>query len=435
MLCYNHKKIKKNKKHRLLIFSSIILLFVLNICFVYFATSKNNSSIYETTKKPKGHKIENAEYFDYDPNSDKYRIIIAEGEGGSGEGGGKSGGGNSNNTGQGSINGNANSSSPGGVSGAGTSRNAGTNGISAGNSISNTGNQSSNKNAEAIKKSIEESRRESIARILETAANRQAVESSIAEQESIYESIQKRIRQESINARVNAERYNYTSPTVNVVIETLPPQTVPTMKTTHYDSPVATIEDIAPIENTIMPTAEETIKQTVQETTIQTFDAPLVETKPEAMETTGPGDIIAEQSKNETSEQVETTENLTEQIITEKDTEAAGGNKKETAAIAEGNNDDFGSSNLGNENSDAEPGELQDGNLNGYGFSQSEGNFKNVKILELDRNGGLGLADIGRSKSIINKILLMVIFSLMFVGTIKFTLSNVIKTKNKKSYF
>ena len=414
MLCNKYKKLKKKKHNRLLFFILIILLFLLNISFVYFATSYNYSSTTETTKKPKGHKIYNAEYFDYDPNSDKYRIIIAEGEGGSGEGGGSSGGGNSTNTGQGSINGNANSIGPGGMSGAGTSNNAGTNGTNSGNSISNTGNQSSNKTADAIKKSIEESRRESIARLLETAANRQAVESSIAEQESIYESIQKRIKQESINARINAERYN-NSPTVNVVIETVPPQTLPSMTSTHYDSPVASSEEIIPVENTIMPTAEENTNQTIQETTIQTFDMPIVETK-EALESVGPGDFI-EITTVETSQVEDTVENNTELIQTEKDTEAAGGNRKENVEVAEGNDDDFGSTNLGNENSDKDPGELQDGNLNGFGYSHSTGEFKNVKILEIDRNGGLGLMDVGRNKSIINKILLLVIFlQWMFQG-------------------
>lgn len=399
--------------------------------FVYFATS-NKSSVQETTKKPKGHKIYNAEYFDYDPNSDKYRIIIAEGEGGSGEGGGKSGGGNDSNTGKGSINGNANSIGPGGSSGAGTSRNAGTNGSGAGNSSNNTGNQSSNKNADAIKKSIEESRRESIARLLETAANRQAVESSIAEQESIYESIQKRIKQESINARVNAERFN-TSPTVNVVIETIPVQTLPPMTTTHYDKPFASQEDIVPVENTIMPTAEESINETIQETTVKTFDMPIVETKA-TNESIGPGEFIETTTVTE-SKVEDTVENNTEIIQTEKDTEAAGGNKKEKVEVAEGNDNDFGSSTLGKENSDQEPGELQDGNLNGFGYSESNGEFKNLKILELDRNGGLGLTNVGRNKSIINKLLLLVIILLMFIGTIKYTLSYTIKTKNKKSYF
>lgn len=431
MLCTKHKKLKIEKHNRLLFFVLIIIIFVLNITFVYFATSNKNSSVLETSKKPKGHKIYNAEYFEYDPNSDKYRIIIAEGEGGSGEGGGSSGGGTSNNTGQGSINGNDSSISPGGTSGAGTSKNAGTNGTGVGNSSNNTGNQSSNKNADAIKKSIEESRRESIARILETAANRQAVESSIAEQESIYESIQKRIRQESINARINAERYN-TSPTINVVIETVPPQTLPPVTTTHYDRPVASYEDIVPVENTIIPIAEN-INQTIPETTLKTFDMPIVETKA-INESIGPGELL-ETNIVESSKIEDTVENNIEIIQTEKDTEEAGGNRKEKIEVAEGNNDDFGSTNVGKENSDQEPGELQDGNLNGFGYSESEGDFKNVKILELDREGGLGLANVGRSKSIINKILLLVIFCLMFIGTIKYTLSNTIKTKNKKSYF
>lgn len=428
MLCNKKRKINNDKSKETILLISIILFFVLNISCVYFATSKINTT--EATKKPKGHKIENAEYFDYDPNSDKYRIIIAEGEGGSGEGGGSSGGGNNAISGQGTINGNPNAGN-GGSSGAGTSKNAGTNGVGAGNSTNNTGNQSSNKTADAIRKSIEESRRESIARILETAANRQAVEQSIAEQESIYESIQKKIRQESINARINAERYNIPSPTVHVVIETLPSQTIPTMKTTHYDSPVATTENIAPQENTIAPTAE----QTVPETTIKTFDMPIVETKPtEQMESTGPGDNIIEESKNETSVE-ETVQNTTANTQTEKDTEVGGGNKTETVTVAEGNNDDFGSDSLGKENAENDTNELQDGNLNGFGYSESTGDFKNVKILEIDRNGGHGIINVGRGKSIINKILLLIILGLMFIGTIKYALPFIIKTKNKKSYF
>lgn len=428
MLC--NKKLKFNRKeiNKSLLLLSIILFFVLNISFVYFATA--NTYTTEESKKPKGHKIENAEYFEYDPNSDKYRIIIAEGEGGSGEGGGSSGGGNNAISGQGTINGNANGGS-GGTSGAGTSKNAGTNGIGAGNSINNTGNQSSNKNAEAIRKSIDESRRESIANMLETAANRQIIEQSIAEQESIYESIQKKIRQESINARINAERYNIPSPTVNVVIETLPPQTVPTMRTTHYDSPVATTENIAPVENTISPLSV----QFINETTLKTFDMPIVETKPtEVAETTGPGDNIVEESKDETTVE-ETIQNTIENTQTEKETEVGGGNKKETATIAEGNENDFGSNILGKENAENDTNELQDGNLNGFGYSESTGDYKNVKILEIDRNGGLGFTNVGKSKSIINKLLLLILFGLMIIGTIKYTLPYIIKTKNKKSYF
>lgn len=431
MLYSKYKKIKINRKDRLFLFVSIILFCILNISFVYFATS-TNQNIYETTKKPKGHKIYNAEYFDYDPNSDKYRIIIAEGEGGSGEGGGRSGGGTSNDTGQGSINGNPNSSA-GGSSGAGANRSAGSNGTGSGSA--NTNNQSSNKTADAIRKSLEEAKRESIARILETARNKQEAESSIAEQESIYESIQKRIRQESINARINAERFDIQSPTVNVVIETVARQTLPSMVTTHYDNPVAPSENIVPVENTIMPTAES--DSMIEQTQLETFAMPIVEVNT-TVESSGPGD-----NQLTTTEVEETTEEVTEQTVekevkeykTQQETEEGGGNKTETVEIAEGNEDEFGSGNLGKENSDQESGELQDGNLSGFGYSESEGNFKNVKILELDRNGGLGIINVGRSKSIINRLLLLIIIILIVVGTIKYTLPFFIKTKNKKSYF
>lgn len=432
MLCNNNKKNNYlNYKLNQLLFIIIVVLFIFAIKYVNFSTN-----IQETTKKPIGHKIYNAEFFDYDPNSDKYRIIIAEGEGGSGEGGGQSGGGNSNVSGEGSINGSG--YFPGGTSGGGNNSNAGSNGTGIGSSNNNTGNQSSNIAAEALRKKLEEQRQESIAKVLETALNRQQVEESIAQRESIYESIQKRIKQESINARINSDRYNTVSPTVNVVIETIAPQEFPTMLDTSYNAPVSSVEYITPEESIISPTAtEEDIKETIAETTLKTFDMPIVEV--ELKETTkniGPDSEIVESSDVvETSIEETTVETQKETIDqNEKETDIGGGNNDETT-LDNGQNDLEKDGALGNDDSNDDSGNLVDGNLDGFGFADASNNHQNIKILELDRDGGLGILELGKSKSILNKLLLIVILILMFLGSVKYALPFFIKTKNKKSYF
>lgn len=423
----NNKKINNKKYKKIVLLFIIILLFVVNMTCIYLATSIiiPSTTVTETTKKPKGHKVYNAEYFEYDPNSDKYRIIIAEGEGGSGEGGGMSGAGTDNTTGKGSINGNANSSGSGGMSGVGSNTNAGSNGRGNGNTISNAGKQSSNITADFIRKSIEESKRESIERELETASNRQAVESSISERESLYESIERRIKQESINARINSDRYNINIvPSSTASMEIVNTEEYPTMITTHYDRPFST-EEIMPTENTLY--------ETIPEADLKIYDMPFLETIVETVkESIGPGADIVELSDGETNVVEETSKTVREQ---EEEVTEGGGNKKEEVEIAEGNDDEFGSGALGKEDMEDSTGKLQDGDLDGFGYSVADGSFKNVKILALDRNGGLGLANIGRGKTIINKIIMWAIFVLMLIGTLKYTLPYFIKTKNKKSYF
>ncbi len=196
------------KKKKIKIFMSFFV--VAMILLSSFMTLFNEDAYYaatvyktETTKKKTvGHKMEGAEY--YEELWDKFSVIAADNGGGSGEGGG-AGDNNASNAGNSGAYNDA-----GGIFGqaAGVGQGTGNTKNQSGTGSGSTGGSTGSVTADAyrkLKSDIEESRAESLAKVLETAKNAESVAASIAARESEQASIQKRLRQESIRASIEAE--------------------------------------------------------------------------------------------------------------------------------------------------------------------------------------------------------------------------------------
>ena len=316
---------KKNKKYKIFKYKCSIAIVYFIVLFLAIIFINNNSinniieaattTVESSTNKPRGYKVENAQYYDYIEEYDKSRIIIVEGEGNNGEGGGSSGSGgsgassgsgsasggvyigggrsgygNNQNSGIGGSGSNASGVSgqgPGGSGGNAASGNSGGgmsgsgNSSRGGNSYYSESGQNSNAAAIALRKSIEESRQASIAAQLATAADMESVKASIAQRESIQASIQERLKQESIKARVFGETAPLNTIVENRIIETIaPPETIyretttinmPMSVETNYNRveenniiPEAnTVATTRHIENNLRPTSVETTRETV----------------------------------------------------------------------------------------------------------------------------------------------------------------------------
>ncbi len=175
---------KKNKFKILYLFFVVCLLLNSEVVFTssLYDIAKELTTETETTKrKPKGSKVENAQF--YDKMYEKNRIIITEGDGGNGDGGKTSG----NTTKKNNVN------------------KQNINDFRTNESSTGSG-QKSNKAARSLRDAIDESRKESIASELATAQNVGEALRRIEESESIYESIRKAIIQESIRANVFGEK-------------------------------------------------------------------------------------------------------------------------------------------------------------------------------------------------------------------------------------
>ena len=249
----------------------------------------------ETTesRRPIGHKVAGAEYYDYLDEYDKHSIIITEGGGGAGDGsngsGGNSSGGSGTSSGNQGNGGTGNSS--GGVGGGNVGTNfggtgTGSNGLATGaGSSANTGSNAGSGGGtgsgydgaaalRSLRQAIEESRAESYARLLETAEDKNKAMESIRERESIQESIKKEMAKESIMQKFYGETYVKESvvPTeANKSYEENngPPETETTAKNTNNARWFFDIVDLfIPPESTKQPQA---VDQTIEAPTHQ-FD-------------------------------------------------------------------------------------------------------------------------------------------------------------------
>ena len=180
--------IREFKKFIALFIVTIILMSLISPNFdgiEYLAATVISSTTETTRKKSVGHKIEGAEY--YDELWDKFSVIAIDNGGGSGEGGG-AGDSNAKNAGNsGQYNDAGGTFGHAAGQGLGTGNTANQSRQGSGTSGGSTGSVKADA-LRALKAQIEESRAESIRRVLETAKNAESVRESIAERESIQSS-------------------------------------------------------------------------------------------------------------------------------------------------------------------------------------------------------------------------------------------------------
>lgn len=419
----------------------------------YIAATVVNSTTATTRRKPVGHKIEGAEY--YEELWDKFSVIAIDNGGGSGEGGG-AGDNNTSNAGN-----SGNSQDAGGTFGEAAGQGLGTGNVAnqSGTGSGNRGGSTGSVKADALralKAKIEESRAESLKRVLETANNVESVAASIAERESIQSSIQKRMQQESIRARiVQAEtQRQYETPvfieeTTRTIrnLETRAEISAPTSVSNYRitiserdltPTPVyveefnplveaaetVAISDVEPgdfvqvtnakssvttnINQTVVnsPTSaeNEVSNEAVTETTLETFDSPIVE--------------------EETTKEIESEENETnkdEKIADEEDGKGSKGGQDaeqdEDLTGDDGENESMGMA--------EEQGQYQ---------KETEGEFAGKRIFELDRNGDLGLNPEHLSVTNMKGLMTAVITLLFLLGALTFVIGTKDKIK-KNNYF
>lgn len=404
-----------------------------------------------TMRKPVGHKIEGAEY--YEELWDKFSVIAIDNGGGNGEGGG-AGDNNALNAG------NSGTSQDAG----GTFGQAAGQGLGTGNTKNQAGTGSGTKGGStgslkadalrALRAQIEESRAESLKRVLETANNVESVSASIAERESIQSSIQKRIQQESIRARIvqpetqkqhetpvfieettravrNLEtRAEISAPTsvsnnrVTVAEKDLTPTSVYVERFNLLVEAAETTvtSDVEPgdfvqetnaknsvtntnqtVVNSPTSAKKEETAETVPESTLETFDSPIVEE-----ETTK--EIASEESETQTEEKIDEEEG--------KGSKGGQDAEEETDMTGDdGENESEGAA--------EEKGQLQ---------KETVGDYSGKKIFEIERNGDLGLDPEHLSVTNLKGLMTAVTTLLFLLGALAFVIGTKDKI-NKNNYF
>ena len=458
--------IYSNKKLKTFISFFILIIILLSIVLpkvnedeYYAATLKANaaSSTKETTKKKShGHKVEGAEY--HEELWDKFSVIAADNGGGSGEGGGAgdSDAKNAGNAGEYDEAGGTFGGAAGIGLGTGDTKNL------SGEGAGNRGGSTGSVTADALRQlriNIEESRAESIAKVLESAVNAESVAASIAEREREQESIQRKMQQESVRARLAARRTdnfgaydnkvppsrNYTTaretievsePRANVIVseETFSPvnnnitlydgnNTIPSeVNTEVYDNyisipmteTVATFYENNSIDvpTTIRDTENQYEKMSTQ-ATLETFDTPLVYEETST--------IIEEETVTEANTTEVTTKEETESLSDETEGKGSKGGKDaeadEDLTGKDGENESQGSA--------EEKGKYQ---------LETKGEFAGKKIFELKQNGNFGFEPEHLSVAGLKNFMTSVLTLLMLIGALLFIVST--KDKNGKgSYF
>lgn len=410
-----------------------IILIIISLFLPYMndntviAATVNNTT--ESTKrKTIGAKIEGAEY--YDELWEKYRVIAVDNGGGSGGGGGA---GDSNQSHAGNS---GTSNEAGGVFGeaAGQGLGSGNTQNVAGNSAGTTG----SKTADALraqKQAIEESRAESIAKVLESAANESIAREYIERQESIIESYYKKQRQESIKQSLAAkETYVYETPAIET-IETREKSThdleIKDDTKTPTKSPYETTAEIAPLEYTISSIepgdlVEETEpkNQITPKALIKSIDSPTAEYKYKETET-------ITSTVEETLEVYESPNIESIESAPLRDAEA------DNIETYEGMGSKGGKDAEADEDMSEEAGKEESaGNAKERGKSQAENYGKNggKKIFELDRTGNLGINP-DRTPVTDGKVATIFAGSLIFILGVASYLLSMRDKKDKRNYF
>ena len=493
---------KKKKKFNKLVILSIMI-------FVFFISLLNKATIaiaetraYESTSPthPVGHKIDGAKYWDYHEEYDKSRVITEEGGGRGGSGGGGSGGtgggtggstgsGSGSGTGAGNTGSGGTGNSAGGVGGglSGTNRGGSGSGQSGTGSGSGTSGGSSNAGAsggtgagnnEAISarhkliQSINESREESYARILETAQDKNKAMESILERESMLESLEREKAKESIKAKFNddtvvkenvvpTESYSeFSGPPKEeesttarntfkwfVDFSELFKEQETTRETNPLDKP--TLEPVAQDGNVysndeIMPS--ETDSNFYEFTEVETrrnaqYVRPLepqdfIEQTEQNNQSNNQETIATQEpaSNNDKIESVEKKQEENEIKETQKETEEEGsGKEKEKEDLgSEGGKDRKKDADLAGDNSKNNDSSDQGG---GGGSGSSDGKNKGVKIIEIDAVGGIGVGKNGQVMDL-TKLIMNLILLLCFILGILFHFADFGYRKEvKKGYF
>ena len=257
----------KRIKIFILVFTIIFLLISVFLPYLekfeYYAATVSQTA---ESRRPVGHKVAGAEY--YEELWEKYSVIAVDNGGGMGGGGGA---GDSNAFEAGNS---GNYNDAGGTFGQaagvglGTGNQANLAGSGSGRSGLTTGSSIADA-LRALKAEIDESRAESMAQVLESAINASITAASIEESESIRASVQKRLQQERVKARLT---------------------TVETQK--FLETPVY-IEETFRIQRTIENTVE-TNAPTSRENTTTYFDNNnrIVEEETMAISEIEPGDLV-----------------------------------------------------------------------------------------------------------------------------------------------
>ena len=421
----------KNKSLKIFIAFFTLVMLLLSLFLPYTNNSHYAAAVVvpTSTKKNKtvGHKIEGAEW--YPELYGKSSVWGVPNGGGSGEGGG-AGDSNASNAGNSGAYNDA-----GGVLGgaAGVGLGAGSNKNVSGEGASNKGGSTGSATADALralKMQMEALKAESLAKVLETAVDASSVAASIAERESMQESIKKRLQQESIKAKIaQAEtQKQYETPVYieeterqyrsNLDLETVRP--TQTQGHTFIDldrnvKPTAGTSFYEENDTQIRPTGASEKEEVLKET-LETYDSP----------------IIPEETSEVVEEETSYPDSLVdvyEQYIpmpTEMNTdvEEGQGSKggKDAEALEDMKGDDGENESKGNAE---EKGKTQ---------QESKGEFAGKKIFELKQNGDIGFEPEHLSILGVKRYIKGVLILLMLTGALIFVTGTRDKRKKDK-YF
>ena len=432
----------------------------------------------ETTKKKTvGHKIEGAEY--YDELWNKFSVIAIDNGGGSGGGGG-AGDNNASNAGNSRTYNDAGGTfGQAAGQGLGTGNTANQAGTGSGTSGGTTGSVKAD-TLRALKAQIEESRAESLKRVLETAKDIESVSASIAERESIQSSIQKRLQQESIKAKIaqpEAQKQHETP----VYIEQTTRKNMPLEIRKETSSPTSAANTPKQTEDRSVPTSR--YVERVEYRDVKIEPTPVYEEQFDLLEhievqtivvsEIEPGDFVAEtNAKNlitnnvsqttinrptsaaaetvretqieqtlevfdsplieEESTIVEEESTVDESIEQTTQNESKADENKTTFDEEDGRGSKGGEDAEKEEDMTGDDGENESlGNANDRGkyHKETEGENAGKKIFELDRNGDLGLNPEHLSVTNMKGMMTAVISLLFLLGALTF----VIGTKDRKN--
>lgn len=465
-------KIKQLKNFTLYFLSIVLLLsFVLPQInnTTYLAATVAKSTTETTKRKTVGHKIEGAEY--YEELWDKFSVIAIDNGGGSGEGGGAGDKDASNAGNSGAYSDAGGTFGQAAGQGLGTGNTANQSGTGSGTTGKTTGSVKADA-LRSLKARIEESRAESIQKVIETAKNAESVLASIAERESIQNSIQKSLQQESIKAKIVQAETQKQYETPVYIEETIRfVETSAARDETH--SPTSAARETASNEDRVMPTSrlieqieESSIRPTPRQ--IEIYDSYEEKVETRVLSEFEPGDFVTmtnarnritnniEQTivNSPTSEKVEETmlestmEIFDHPIVEEESTiveTETSGIKEETK---EAENKDVAETEEGKGSKGGQDAEKEEDMTGDDGKNESQGHADNKgqyqletkgehagkKIFELDRNGNLGLDPEHLSVTNMRGLVTAVLTLLFLLGALTFVLSTKDNSK-KNNYF
>lgn len=461
-------------------FKRFIALFIVTILLLsfimpnfegieYLAATVITSTTETTKKKAVGHKIEGAEY--YDELWNKFSVIAVDNGGGSGQGGG-AGDNNTKNAGNsGQYNDAGGTFGHAAGQGLGTGNTANQSGQGSGTSGGSTGSVKAD-TLRALKAQIEESRAESLKRVLETAKNIESVAASIAERESIQSSIQKRIQQESIKAKIAQPETQKQYETPFYVEETVRRTQVRETKAETV-SPTSTERLAINFDNEVVPTSVEKTLFSIDSELIPTpayvedYEIVVEEVQTIKFSEFEPGDFIEETvSKNRVSSSVnpvlvnkptgareetvpQTTIKVFDTPIVEAETSAVESEivKEENPVQVEEKNDasdeEDGQGSKGGEDAEkyedmtGDEGENEsEGNAENRGkyHKEEEGEYAGKKIFELEQNGDFGIDPEHLSVTNLKGMMTAVTTLLLLLGALTFVFGTRDRFK-KNNYF